>query len=197
MEIITLVLGYCATNIYIVVDNGEAIVIDPAADGQAILDFLKQRGLTPKYVLVTHAHYDHIGGVAALCNAGAKVYMSTVDYSLINSADVFYVANEFSLDVAVRDGDVFNMIGHKIAVMETAGHTIGGVCYILDDEVIFTGDTLFAGSIGRTDFPHGDARRLQGSIKKLCALDGNLQVFSGHGKRTTLEIERRTNPYVR
>lgn len=200
MEIYTLTLGYCQTNVYVLSENGTAAVIDPSDDVQGVLRFLQNRNLRVKYALVTHGHFDHIGGVYALQKNGATVYMSKEDYNLVDFTDtnsLFGAPKEkFTPDVYVRDGDELDILGHSVRVISAPGHTPGGVCYIFDDSKIFTGDTLFRHSVGRTDFPHGDFAELKKSVKKLFALTGDYTVFPGHGESTTLDFERANNLYV-
>ena len=199
MDIFTLTSGYCATNTYVIAENGFAAVVDPEGAVDNIVGFLEKMDLKPKYVLVTHGHFDHIGGVAALQRLGASVYISEQDYNLIDFTGkdtLFGVGDKFTPDEFVEDGKVYDIIGHKMSVLSTPGHTPGGVCYIFDDNTIFSGDTLFNGSVGRTDFPHADFSMLRLSLNKLFALKGDYIVWPGHGENTTLEYERKFNPYV-
>ncbi len=201
MKIYTLTLGCCATNTYIIIDNGAAAVIDPADSPDRIFDFLAKNNAALDSVLVTHGHFDHIGAVSALQKHGAKVFMSKTDYDLIDFDEpdsLFGTGNgSFSLDTAVCDRIEYNVIGHTFKAISTPGHTPGGLCYVLENEVIFSGDTLFRAGIGRTDFMLGAFTELITSVKKLYALPGDLTVLPGHGAPTTLDFERENNPYVR
>ncbi|MCH5162617.1 MAG: MBL fold metallo-hydrolase [Clostridiales bacterium] len=196
--------GINRTNTYIIENNGEAIVVDPGCDVGKIDIALKEINAVPKYVIITHTHFDHVGGVSALQKMGAKVYVSSVDYKLLKDAD-FYIrlgfgdepVESFDADVEVNDGDVFTLLGHEFKVLATPGHTPGGVCYIMDGTSIFSGDTLFRLCIGRTDFPQSSHSEMMSSIKKLFALDGNYDVYPGHDKATTLDFERKYNPYAK
>ncbi|MCH5165256.1 MAG: MBL fold metallo-hydrolase [Clostridiales bacterium] len=201
MEIFTLTLGYCATNTYIIIDSNEAIVVDPADDGEYIAEFITSHNAAIKYILITHGHFDHIGAARELQKRGALLYMSETDYNLVdfeNRNSIFCAPpDKFLLDVAVHDGDAFTLIGHTFKVISTSGHTPGGVCYIMDDKTIFSGDTLFRLSIGRTDFAYGNRGDLLMSIKKLYELPHDYEVLPGHDRPTTLDYERKNNPYAR
>lgn len=203
MNIDCIETGSCYTDTYLIIDGNDAIVIDPGDDFEIINLRLSKLSATAKYVLITHGHFDHIGAVAKLAASGAKVYISKIDY------DIFVVPNDninleffgehiepFVADVLVGDGDKFRLCNHDFAVMATPGHTPGGVCYIMDDNCIFSGDTLFRLSIGRTDFPLCSHSDLMKSIKRLFALKGDYAVCPGHGISTTLDFERKNNPYV-
>ncbi len=197
-------VGLLAENCYLVHEDGrnDAVVIDPGDDGDAINAALTAYGLMPAAVLVTHGHFDHVNAANMLARRGCKIYMSKADEPLIRT-DMNMGALmggkfvPFEPDVYVRDGDVVDECGMRFRVMATPGHTIGGVCYICDeDKIVFTGDTLFCLGIGRSDLPTGNGRELEASVRKLYALDGDYTVYPGHGGRTTLEYERKYNPYV-
>lgn len=199
MDIIRLVLGNMLTNSYIVTEGKEAVVIDPACSAQTLIDAAAEYGAEVKYVLLTHAHFDHIGAVAALQRLGAKVYKYALDCGMDALNDEFFdyeSIEPFNADVTVIDGEELSLSGHKYKVIATPGHTPDSVCYVLDDGVIFSGDTLFRASVGRTDFAFGNAADIQKSIGKLFALNGDHAVFAGHGDATTLDFERKFNPYV-
>lgn len=196
--------GSLCTNTYLIAEGSQAIVIDPGADYDIITARLKNLNASPKFVLITHAHFDHIGAVAEFAAEGASVYISKLDYDLLKQAD-FYVdlgffgesVNPFSADCFVSDGQEYNLCNHNFSVISTPGHTPGGVCYILDGKYTFSGDTLFRLSVGRTDFPLCSHFDLIKSVKKLFALPGDYTVFPGHGEKTTLDFERKNNRYVR
>lgn len=199
MEIFTLELGPCATNTYLIADNGVAIVVDPSCDAEYISSFAESKGANIKLVLVTHAHFDHIGAVGELQRLGAEVYISSTDYELIDfdNNDMLFGTNTFfGADRFVKDGDEFMFADRSFKVVATPGHTPGGVCYIMDGRYIFSGDTLFRCGIGRTDFPFGSYAELISSVNKLFALDGEFEVLPGHGEKSTLDYERKNNPYV-
>lgn len=192
-------VGQLMTNCYIVWDEHtkNAAIIDPGDDGAYLADCLKKNGLTLQYILLTHGHFDHIGGVYELkeaCGSDAKIYMSHKDLHL---EAVFHAA--VSLDPADvidwADGDTVTLDSITFQVLATPGHTPGSVCLIADD-VIFSGDTLFQGSCGRTDFPGGSWSDMCASLRRLYELKGNYTVLSGHTGSTTLERERKTNMFM-
>ena len=175
-------VGLLAENCYLVHEDGrnDTVVIDPGDDGDAINAALTAYGLTPAAVLVTHGHFDHVNAANMLARRGCKIYMSKADEPLIRT-DMNMGALmggkfvPFEPDVYVRDGDVIDECGMRFRVMATPGHTMG---------------------VGRSDLPTGNGRELEASVRKLYALDGDYTVYPGHGGRTTLEYERKYNPYV-
>ena len=194
--------GEFCTNTYLIVEGDSAVVVDPGDGYDLIMSRLNALKVKADYVLITHAHFDHIGAVGRFFNNGANIYISKVDYDLLVQSD-FYVdlgffgeqVERFEADL-LTDGDTIEIINHSFSVVATPGHTPGGVCYILDGKYIFSGDTLFYLSVGRTDFPLCSHTDLMQSIKKLFALPGDYTVYPGHGKSTTLDFERKHNPYV-
>lgn len=192
--------GEYMTNCYIIGENGEAIVVDPGTDFSPIKNYLDAHGLMPKYVLITHAHFDHIGSVAALKALGAKVYISETDYKYLCKDGFFDGTDErvdrFEADVLLNDDDEITLLSHRFRVVSTPGHTPGGVCYIMDNECIFSGDTLFRLSVGRWDFKYGNGAELVKSLRKIFDLVGDYKVYPGHGASTTLDFERKNNPYA-
>lgn len=199
MKILTLTTTELATNTYIMVNGKEAFVVDPGDNADAILAAAAQEGATITEVLLTHGHYDHIGAVAGLQRKGALVIMHRDDVHLIYSFKnlAFYsgkTVDKFLPDVTVSGGETLNVAGLDVRVIHTPGHTEGGVCYIVGD-AIFSGDTLFELSYGRTDFPTGDFAKLKNSIvNKLFTLKENYTVYPGHGNPSTLDFERDNNP---
>ncbi len=193
-------VGFAANTYFLTVDGKSVVCIDPAQP-RAFRE-AEKHGLEVKYVLLTHGHFDHIGGCAALQEAGAKIGCLSGEERLAvldNLADSFAGGSEiapFSVDFTVKDGEILDICGMKIRVIASAGHTAGGACYLVED-CLFTGDTLFRGSVGRCDLPTGDMEALERSVKKLYALDGNLTVYPGHGEDTNLEEERKNNGVIR
>lgn len=201
MKIYTITGGAAKTNTYFICnDKNECIIIDPSDNETGVLDTLKIKNLLPKYVLLTHAHFDHCNSCARLQKEGAKVFMHEKDVVLIasdkNLAKPFGVKfNEFKPDGFVSDGQKLELLGLKFSVLYTSGHTPGGVCYIMG-KIMFSGDTLFKMSIGRTDFPFANPADMRKSLKKIFGLRGDYAVMCGHGPTTTLDFERKNNPYA-
>jgi len=198
MQIKQMQVGELATNCYFLVDEEakKAAVIDPGAEGGRILDELHKLDAQVEYILLTHGHYDHIGAVAQLHEAlpQAKVYLHKAD-SRGTGFHVVPLADQVPDLLYYDDGDTLALGSLTIQVIHTPGHTPGGVTLRVGD-VLFTGDTLFAGSMGRSDFPGGNTRQLFGSLKKLAQLDGDFQVLPGHEGTTTLDVERKSNVFV-
>lgn len=190
--------GFASNSYLLTADGKNAVVIDAAQP--RVLEESVKHGLTVRYVLLTHGHFDHIGGCAALQAAGAEVGCPEEEVSLVFSED--NLATEmggvqippFKVDFTVRDGQQLSLCGMKFAVIKTAGHTAGGACYLVEGN-LFTGDTLFAGGVGRTDLPTGSATELRRSLQRLFALSGDIAVFPGHGEDTVLEAERKNGFY--
>ena len=199
----TLVLGAYQTNCYIVHDDSSksCAVIDPGYEPEKILATLEALGLTVDAVLLTHGHFDHVGAVEALVGrTGCKLWMKEADYTQKPSpiASFFYPIHDcdFTEVSFCEEGEQIHAGGLIFTVLETPGHTWGSVCYRCED-VIFTGDTLFAGACGRTDLPGGDAQWLRRSLARLAALEEDPTVYPGHGESSSLAREKRYNPYLR
>lgn len=200
MEIVTLRTGLYRTNTYLIIDNGEAVAVDPGAEPDKISAVLEDRCATLKHILLTHAHFDHVGAVAALKKSGVTVYMSKTDrerYEELCSIGEDIYVEPFDVDAELNDGDALSLIGHEFRVMQTPGHTPGSVCFILDDKTIFSGDTLFRLNVGRTDFIGGNRSDQLRSLARLFALPHDFDVLPGHESPTTLFFERDKNPYAR
>lgn len=198
MKIKSMQVGELATNCYILIDDAEkkAAVIDPGDEADRILAELKGLDAQVEYILLTHGHYDHIGAVAQLHQAlpQTKVYLHKAD-SRGTGFHVVPLADQVADLLYYDDGDTLKLGSLTIHVIHTPGHTPGGVTLRVG-EALFTGDTLFAGSMGRSDFPGGNTRQLFASLKKLARLEGDFQVLPGHDRTTTLERERRSNVFM-
>lgn len=200
----TLVVGPLEVNCYILgcEETREGIVIDPGDDVPDILDVLRRRGIRVKYIANTHAHFDHVGGVKGLKEVtGAQFLLHRDDLFLLNS--MAEQASLFGFDAGIApkverflvDGDKVAFGEETLKVLHTPGHSPGGVCYYTDDKA-FVGDTLFAGSIGRTDLAGGSYQALIDSVKnRLFSLDDDVMVYPGHGPVTTIGGERLHNPF--
>lgn len=205
MKIITISPRGFGANTYALTKDGKnAVVIDPAQP--RVAEELKKYGLAPRYVLLTHCHFDHVGGAKALQDQGAKVLCSDVEKGLVGTdADLFSAfgapRNPYIVDEVFADGEEKDLLGMRVKMLLTAGHTKGGACYLFTENdggrYLFTGDTLFAGSIGRTDFPTGSIGEMRASLRKLAALEGDYPVYAGHNDPTTLDKERKTNPFMK
>ena len=200
-----LTLGELGTNCYFIADEetNNAIMIDSPADPDIIERFLKENGYTLRYILQTHAHFDHILALGDLKeHTGAKICLHEDEAEVLRDKNINhlyttgldYIPPE--PDMLLKDGDVIEMDGISVKVLHTPGHTKGGACYLVGD-ILFSGDTLFRHTIGRTDCPTGDFDTEIKSIKeKLLPLGDNVEVYPGHGAATTIGEERKENPYL-
>lgn len=201
MEIITLQTGKLSVNTYLLIENGKCVVVDPGGDANYILSEVRRRGATAEWVLLTHAHFDHTGGVQDLVSAGLSLAVGKEEESALNSptlsltAMVGLPALSVRADKTVTDGEKFSLCGMAFTALHTPGHTEGSYCY-LTEKGLLSGDTLFCGSYGRTDFPGGSGVKLKRSIQKLFALEGDMTVYPGHEDQTTLSFERKYNPIL-
>jgi hydroxyacylglutathione hydrolase len=185
------IVGWLSTNCYVAgcEETKEAVVIDPGLENQReaeeILDFIKEKDLQIKYIINTHGHPDHITGNTIMKKAtGAPVLIHESDASLVHA------------DRKLRDGDVLHVGCLRLVVLHTPGHTKGGIS-LLTNQAVFTGDTLFSGAVGRSDFPGGSHKELIQSIRtKLLSLPNSFKVYPGHESPTTIGKERRSNPFL-
>lgn len=185
-------------NSYIVTADGESgILIDPGQE--SVMEDVANEKIHITHVLLTHGHFDHIGGCRAAQESGASVLCHETETEVIEKYNLAYEFGaafpRFKPNGTFKEGD-YDFGGIAVKVMETPGHTKGSVCFLIGDN-LFTGDTLFCGNIGRTDFATGDYSALERSIKKLYALKGDYRIYAGHDSETTLERERKFNYYVR
>ncbi|MEK6777437.1 MAG: MBL fold metallo-hydrolase [bacterium] len=201
----TLVVGPLEVNCYLISEGPgyDALVIDPGDDGGTILERIRANRLTLKYILNTHGHFDHVGANRTLKEAtGAKILIHEKDAPLLAMAGEH--ARSFGLmadpsppaDLFLKQQDRIEVGGLSLQVLATPGHSDGGVCLLMD-KILFSGDTLFAGSIGRTDLPGGSFRRIMISIQEVVLpLDPSILIYPGHGPHTTIGKEKRTNPFL-
>lgn len=207
MKIETMVLGDVRTNCYLLIneETKEALVVDPADRADVIVRKLIDEGLTLKAILLTHGHGDHILAVGALKKQfGVKVYAAKAEEALLSdtaqnlSKALFGIEVTVKPDVLLEDGQEFEAAGICLRMLHTPGHTPGGCCYYqAEKKILFSGDTLFCGSIGRTDFPGGSLSELVRSVKeKLLVLPEDVKVYPGHEEMTTIGHEKRYNPYM-
>lgn len=190
--------------------EGNCIIIDPGfstpEERDQIFGYIHKKNLAVKAVLLTHGHFDHIYGVAeASQHYNIPVYMHPADEVIIKEANPMLcktyglvIPTEFAGVVPVKEGDIIEIGNLSFEVIETPGHTPGGVCYLeRNEKILFSGDTLFAGSIGRTDNQWADYDALMSGIfEKLMELDGDITVIPGHGPETSIASERTTNPFL-
>ena len=205
MILIRLIVGPLQVNCFILADEKtrDAVVIDPGDDAADILKIIKDKDLRVKYIVNTHGHFDHIGANEAIKEAtGAQLLIHEGDAPVLASAGQH--SRAFGMDPVssppadryVRHGDVITAGEISLRVLPTPGHSPGGIC-LLEEGMVFTGDALFAGSIGRTDLPGGDLMTLLDSIRtNLMNLPDDTSVFSGHGPASTIGDERRENPFL-
>lgn len=201
MKLYHLQSGPLNVNSYFLVnDLSQAVVIDSGENYKKIKQVSGQYGFEIKAILLTHAHFDHAGNAKKLQDDGAKIYISKLDAPKLLNED--NLASDFgrkfdylTADYTFEDGEELNVLGIKIKVIATPGHTDGSVCFMVDNS-LFTGDTLFYGSVGRTDFKSGNREDMVKSIKKLFNLDGDYTVYPGHDGFTTLERERKYNIFA-
>lgn len=219
IRIENIVLGMCATNCYAVFDGGaktpggyvddgqlkEAVIIDPAADAACIEAMIARYKLKPVAVLLTHGHFDHLSAADAVGKRyGIKVYAGNEERLVMNSSSYNLSlpftgeGMTFEADEYFKPGEELDFAGFRIGTIPVPGHTIGSVCYYFEEQkVLFSGDTLFAGSVGRSDFPTGNAGQLIRAIKSgLMSLPDDVKVYPGHGESTTIGCERVNNPFI-
>ena len=206
LELQQMVLGPVYTNCYFLKnkETGETLIVDPADSPKRIFQKVEDMGAKPVGILLTHGHFDHIMGVKTVQDmTGAKIYMHELekDFATDSRLNLSTVIAErqcdaFVPDVLYHDGDKIQVGNLTFRVLHTPGHTIGSSCLIVKD-TIFSGDTIFKGSIGRTDFPTSDPAKMMESVQKVAELEGNYAVFPAHGDSTTLDYERNTNPFMK
>ena len=194
LKIHTLPLGSYQTNCYIIHEEASktCCVIDPGYTPEVVLDKVASLGLTVEAILLTHGHFDHVGGVKEIASeTGCDVYLCADDLAMppMMTAGKLYYTKTY------EEGTQLSLAGLDIHVIHTPGHTPGSVC-LMCENTIFSGDTLFWGSCGRTDLPGGSWATIKVSLARLRDLKGDYEVYPGHGDFTTLSFERKMNPYM-
>lgn len=207
MEIKRLVLGLVRTNCYIVYseETKKAVIIDPAADSRRIMEEISGLGIVPEAILLTHGHFDHMLAAESLKNGyQVPICVHKADAELVKHPDLncsqqfLHMSYSISADEELEDGQNLRFLDGAFTVLSTPGHTEGSCCYYAkEDSILFSGDTLFQESVGRTDLPTGSAAKLVNSIReRLFVLPEDTLVLSGHGDQTTIGEEKQYNPYV-
>ena len=196
-------VGMYSSNCYILGNEGEGIIIDPGVDPEIIMGNVKKLGLKINYIVLTHAHIDHICKMEEIRKeTGALVAVHQLDAAALmdaryNGSALFGLSHTFNpADILLKDGDLLETGGLKYEIIHTPGHSPGGICIKVENS-IFTGDTLFRNSIGRTDLGNGDQDELIDSIKKkLLIFSDETEVYPGHGTSSTIGYEREHNPFI-
>jgi glyoxylase-like metal-dependent hydrolase (beta-lactamase superfamily II) len=194
----TLIAGMYEENCYLIMDEGtkELAIIDPGGQPNLIEKEIGKLDGKPKFILLTHGHMDHVGAVIELMNKlNIPFYINENEEQYMKN-DEFVFGSLPKASKYLKEGDTVSLGNNIIKVIETAGHTAGGICFLVNDE-LFTGDTLFQGSIGRSDFPGGNGAQLIKNIKeKLLPLGDSIKVYPGHGPASTIGYEKRNNPFL-
>lgn len=204
IKIHSYIVGPIATNCYLIEDaeTGKLAVIDPGDRCPELVDEIDRRSGELSLILLTHGHFDHVMGVAALCDryhpevcvCGEE--MELLQNGLYNRSSVHHIRiHSFTVDRMLRDGDTIALGNSLIRFIHTPGHTRGSGCYVVDD-CIFSGDTIFCESVGRTDFPTSSPADMKRSVRRIRDLEGNYAIYPGHDVFSTLEHERRYNPFM-
>ncbi|WP_297420793.1 MBL fold metallo-hydrolase [Clostridium sp.] len=198
MIIKTIIAGIYEENCYLIMDEDtkELAIIDPGGHAKLIAQEIGNLGAKPKFILLTHGHSDHVDGVVELVNElSIPFYINKAEEEYMEK-DKFVFGSLPKTAEYLKEGDILNLGGNIIKVIETPGHTAGGICFLVNDK-LFTGDTLFMQSIGRSDFPGGNGVQLVTNIKqKLIPLGDNIEVYPGHGPSSTIGYEKRNNPFL-
>lgn len=205
-EVLRYIVGPVCTNCYLLVNHktGELLVVDPGDQAQLIEKQIEKTGAKPVAILLTHGHFDHAGAAEALADKyqipiyAHEAERETLEDPGLNLCGMIGEHKVYRADIFVKDEEVLNLAGFSIRVFFTPGHTIGGCCYyIADEKILFSGDTLFQESVGRTDFPRGSASDLIRAIReKLMPLPDDVTVYTGHDESTLIGYERMHNPYL-
>lgn len=196
--------GSLENNCYLITDEktNKSALIDCTEDSEKMMNFIK--GADLEYILLTHGHFDHIGAANEVReHYGIKIYASCDEEKLLasparNLSNAYGMSLRVTADVLHNDGDILELAGLKIKAIHTPGHTAGGTCYYIEsDKTLMSGDTLFAGSVGRTDYPTASSAAMMESLHdKLCMLPDDTDVYPGHGEFTTIGYEKQNNPFM-
>lgn len=204
MKMLCVPVGELEANCYLLrAENGQGLIVDPGDEPERLLSTVRQLALTPIAVVLTHAHFDHMDGAAKICAAlSIPLWVHEADAPALNNPmtslyDWFGRAMPLfpAAGRCLREGDVLAFGGEQLTVLATPGHTPGSIC-LLGEGVLFSGDTLFAGGVGRMDFPGGDSAALRRSLCRLMELPPETAVYPGHGPETTIAGEGRENPFL-
>lgn len=203
MEIKCLGLGFLGVNCYLISGENGVVVIDPGCNFKEAVDFLTENQDKERLIVLTHCHFDHIGFATELATkTDTKIAIGEFEKEGLENGEINLSANfnkkmtPVKADIFLKNGEILKVGDLAFKVIHTPGHTVGGVS-LLSDKNLFSGDTLFFKSIGRTDFPGGDFATLENSVKMLYELDGDTIVFAGHGPSSTIAHEKNNNPFIR
>ena len=192
-------------NTYIVIDDrNQCIVIDPSKDCPGIVNYIKKNNLILKGILLTHGHFDHIRGVNNLYEEfHTPIYIGFEEVDLLTNPELncsYMMSSPYIIDIkpiTISDNEVIHLLDENIVCIHTPFHTVGSYCYLFkESKILFTGDSLFKGSVGRSDLPTGNIKDFPSSMAKIKALDDDLKIFPGHGPSSNLAFEKRANIYL-
>jgi hydroxyacylglutathione hydrolase len=203
LEIRTVVVGMLQGNCYVVKCDaaGHGVVIDPGDEADRIAAEIRDMGLEPEAILLTHGHIDHVNAAGSLRKRfRCRVACHSMDRAMVEGGEVLSLwglqREPCQVDQEIKDGDLIPVGDERIRVLHTPGHTGGSVCFMVDS-ALFSGDVLFRGSIGRTDLPGSSEREMAETLsKRIAVLDGGIRVYPGHGPETTVEYEKEHNPFL-
>ena len=198
MLVKAIVTGMYEENCYILINEKtkSCVIVDPGDEAFKIEKAIEDLNVTPKFIILTHAHFDHVGAVKVLQDKyKIPFYMHENEEAYVKNDNTVF-GNLDKAERFIKDGEIINLDDIEIEVIHTPGHTKGGVCYLADNKLI-SGDTLFQGSVGRADFPGGDMNELIQSIKsQLLNIGDDVEVYPGHGPKTTIAFEKKMNPFL-
>ena len=201
----TMQVGVMRVNCYIFGTKEETAIVDPGGNANEICSYVEEQGLKVKYIILTHCHFDHILGAQAVkSQTGAKIVACINEAENLNNSSINMTGRftrtplSMPADLYVSEKDTLTLGEYEFQVIETPGHTSGGMClYCETEKMLFSGDTLFCESVGRSDFPTGDHQTLMSSIKqKLFVLPDDTTVYPGHERETTIGHEKKHNPFI-